>query len=107
MINFGFWQGAQQEIIFDADYIMLRYIFVDGVDLDTRTRIVTPATSDYLGWNRLSRWPASPADIILDWGGDNTGAGNPDGSSAEAVLIDLVNYRTAYPSDDEVEIECR
>ena len=107
MINFGFWQGAQQEIIFDADYIMLRYIYVDGVDLDTRTRIVTPATSDYLGWNRLSRWPASPADIILDWGGDNTGAGNPDGSSAEAVLIDLVNYRTAYPSDDEVEIECR
>jgi hypothetical protein len=107
MISFGFWKGIQQTIVFDADYIMLRYIFTDGNDLDTRTRIVSPATSDYLGWSRLSRWPTSPADIILDWGGDNTGAGNPDGSSAEAVLINLINYRDAYPSDDEIEIECR
>jgi hypothetical protein len=107
MISFGFWKGQQQNIVFDADYIMLRYIFTDGNDLDTRTRIVSPATSDYLGWARLSRWPPSPDDIILDWGGDNTGAGNPDGSSAEAVLINLINYRDAYPSDDVIDIECR
>jgi hypothetical protein len=107
MIPFSFWKGQQQAIVFDADYIMLRYIFTDGEDLDTRTRIITPATSDYLGWNRLNRWPASPADIILDWGGDNQGFGDPTGSTAEAVLINLVNYRAAYPSDDVIQIECR
>lgn len=106
MIPFSFWKGAQQSIVFDADYIMLRYIFTDGRDLDTRTRIINPATSDYLGWSRLSRWPDSPADIILDWGGDNTGSGDPTGARAEAILINLVNYRAAYPTDDLIEIEC-
>jgi hypothetical protein len=96
-----------QQIGFDADYIMLRYIYTDGNDLDTRTRIELPTTSDYLGWSRLSRWPASPADIILDWGGDNTGSGNPSGTSAEAILINLINYQTTYPTDDVIEVECR
>jgi hypothetical protein len=107
MINFGFWQGTQQELVFEADYIMLRYIFTDGKDLDTRTRIIDPVTSDYLGWSRLSRWPASPAAIILDWGGDNTGSGNANGSTAEAVLINLINYKAAYPSNPIIEVECR
>lgn len=107
MISFGFWKGQEGTIIFDADYIMLRYIFTDGVDLDTRTRIVTPVTSGYLGWSRLSRFPASPDPIILDWGGDNTGSGNPNGSSAEAILINLINYQSVYPSNNTIEIECR
>jgi len=107
MISFGFWKGTQQTIVFDADYIMLRYIFTDGVDLDTRTRITSPVTSGYLGWNRLSRFPPSPDDIILDWGGDNTGSGNANGTTAEAILINLINYRAAYPTDDVIDIECR
>jgi hypothetical protein len=107
MIPFSFWKGAQQAIIFDADYIMLKYIFTDGNDLDTRSRIITPTTSDYLGWARLSRWPESPSNIILDWGGDNTGPGDPTGASAETILINLINYRTTYPSNDLIEIECR
>lgn len=107
MIPFSFWKGQQQAITFDADYIMLRYIFTDGRDLDTRTRIITPTTSDYLGWARLSRFPDSPADIILDWGGDNTGGGSPTGSSAESILINLINYEAAYPSNALIELECR
>ncbi len=96
-----------QVIEFDADYIMLKYTFTDGRDLDTRTKMLAPVNSDYLGWAKLSRFPASPADIILDWGGDNTGSGNVDGTTAEAVLINLINYRAAYPSDDVIEIDCR
>lgn len=96
-----------QAIEFEADYIMLKYTFTDGRDLDTRTKMLSPISSDFLGWARLSRFPASPAPIILDWGGDNTGLGNLDGSTAEAVLINLINYRAAYPAQPIIEIDCR
>lgn len=110
MINRFFFStvgGTNQVIEFDADYIMLKYTFTDGRDLDTRTAMMQPVTSDYLGWSRLSRFPALPNPIILDWGGDNTGSGNITGSSAEAVLINLINYRSAYPSNDIIEVDCR
>lgn len=94
-------------IEFDADYIMLKYTFTDGADLDTRTKMLSPVNSDYLGWARLSRFPASPDPIILDWGNDNTGAGNVDGTTSEAVLINLINYRAAYPSNPIIEVDCR
>jgi hypothetical protein len=96
-----------QVIVFEADYIMLKYTFTDGRDLDTRTKMLAPVSSDFLGWARLSRFPASPDPIILDWGGDNTGNGNVDGTTAEAVLINLINYRAVYPTYDVIEIDCR
>jgi hypothetical protein len=99
--------GADQIIEFEADYIMLKYTFTDGRDLDTRTRIVSPVSTDYLGWARLSRFPPDPNPIILDWGGDNTGTGDITGSSAEAILVNLINYRAAYPSNPIIEIDCR
>lgn len=94
-------------IVFEADYIMLKYTFTNGIDLDTRTKMLSPANSNFLGWARLSRFPASPDPIILDWGGDNQGTGNADGTTSEAVLINLINYRTAYPSNPIIEIDCR
>jgi hypothetical protein len=96
-----------QAIAFEADFIMLKYTFTDGRDLDTRTKMLSPVSSDFLGWARLSGFPASPDPIILDWGGDNTGNGNLDGTSSEAVLINLINYRAAYPSNPVIEIDCR
>jgi hypothetical protein len=44
---------------FDADYLMVQYKFTDGVDLDTRTRIVIPdvgqdTTQEYIGWGALT-----------------------------------------------------
>lgn len=107
MINQFFFstiRTIQPVIEFDADYIMLRYIYTDGRDLDTRTNMLAPVLSDYLGWARLSRFPAT-GDIILDWGGDNTGTGGVD--TAEAILINLINYRAAYPSDPIIELDCR
>jgi len=93
-------------IVFDADYIMIKYTFTDGVDLDTRTKMLSPVVSGYLGWSRLSRYPASPDPIILEWGGDNTGAGNVDNTTSEAVLINLINFRAEYP-DTPISLDCR
>ena len=98
--------SANTVVEFDADYIMLKYTYIDGRDLDTRTKILSPVNTDYLGWSRLSRYPAT-GDIILDWGGDNTGSGAIDGSTGEAILINLINFRAAYPTDDIIEIDCR
>ena len=111
MINKFFFSTIRQKdspiIEFDADYIMLKYVFFDGRDLDTRTQMLDPELmTNYLGWARLSRFPASDP-ILLDWGGDNTGSGNPDGSTAETVLINMINFDTLYPSENEIEIDCR
>lgn len=103
------------EIVYvDADYIVLTYQFIDGRDLDTRTRIVTPnigqdANTKYVGWAKMSSFPdtsgwslsATPANAIIDWAGDNQGVG------FESVLIDLVKLRAAYPTEEVVVIDCR
>jgi hypothetical protein len=98
--------SANTVVEFDADYIMLKYTFTNGRDLDTRTKMLSPVNTDYLGWARLARYPAT-GEIILDWGGDNTGNGTIDGSTGEAILVNLINYRAAYPSNPIIEIDCR
>lgn len=105
---------------FDADYLMVQYKFTDGNDLDTRTRVVTPdigqdTTIEYLGfganactsnnYNNNGIYPAgttfSGNDYILKHACDNTGTG------FEAVLVNLSNFQTAYPSSSELTIDCR
>jgi len=105
---------------FDADYLMIQYKFTDGQDLDTRTRVVTPdigqdTTVEYLGfgansctsnnYNNNGIYPAgttfSGNDYILKHACDNTGTG------FEAVLVNLSNFQTAYPSSSELTIDCR
>lgn len=90
---------------FEADYMLLTYQFTDGVDLDTRTRIVTPnigqdAQSKYIGWSVQSVWP-TVGTPILDWGGDNTGTG------FESVLVNLVAFKAAYPSATSIVVDLR
>ena len=104
---------------FDADYLMIQYEFTDGVDLDTRTRIVTPdigqdTTVEYIGYgaNFCASGGAtyatngiyplgSGSNFILKHGCDNTGQG------FEAVLINLNNFTAAYPAENEITIDCR
>ena len=105
---------------FDADYLMVQYKFTDGQDLDTRTRVVTPdigqdTTAEYLGFganfcgsgnfNTNGVWPVgttfSGNNYILKHACDNTGTG------FEAVLVNLNNFSTAYPSENELTIDCR
>jgi hypothetical protein len=110
---------------FDADYLMVQYKFTDGVDLDTRTRIVIPdvgqdTTQEYIGWGALTCvdetsenfefntkgiYPTTSTfsgnNYILKHGCDNRGTGY------ESVLIHLGNFKTAYPSATEITIDCR
>ena len=103
---------------FDADYIVGTYTFVDGSDLDTRTRIVTPdvgqnVTASYLGYAQYNYWPTSSDAPIsnqpltasnrpyLVWGGDNTGTG------LESVLIDVKRFKELYPSSSNIVADFR
>lgn len=103
---------------FDADYLMVQYEFTNGQDLDTRTRIVTPdigqdTTVEYIGYGAnycsgsgdyatAGIYPlASGNNYILKHACDNTGQG------FEAVLINLNNFITSYPAENEITIDCR
>lgn len=93
------------EFQFEADYILLTYQWTDGDDLDTRTRIVVPdigqdTQPEYIGWGVQGVWPTSGTPI-LDWGGDNTNTGY------EAVLINLVALKAAYPATSTITIDMR
>jgi hypothetical protein len=82
--------------LFAADYIVIEYIFLTGRDLDTRTRIALPAIGTYTGWGFGELNPE-----LLEWGGDNTGTGT------EAVLFKVNNFKSLYPSINEVILDCR
>jgi hypothetical protein len=96
---------GQNTFVFDADYIALTYQFTDGLDLDIRTRVVTPnigqtSQGTYLGYARESQWPTSGAPI-LKWSGDNTGTG------FESVLVNLIRFRQLYPNETNIVIDLR
>ena len=97
--------AIQQAFVFDADYMLLTYQFTDGLDLDTRTRIVTPDVGqdtqpEYIGWGVASVWPAAGTPL-LDWGGDNTGTG------FESVLVNVAQLKASYPSATNLVIDLR
>lgn len=90
---------------FNANYIMLTYEFTDGLDLDTRTRIVTPNVGqttqlDYLGWGRQPQYPTTGTPYET-WSGDNTGTGY------ESVLFDINLFKTMYPLENILVIDAR
>ena len=96
---------GQSSFTFDADYIMLTYQFTDGLDLDIRTRIVSPdvgqnTQSSYLGWGRQIFWPLVGTPYLI-WGGDNTGTGY------ESVLVNLNQFKTMFPSATEILMDSR
>ena len=96
---------GQTSFTFPANYIMLTYEFVDGRDLDTRTRIVTPdvgqdTQNEYLGWSCQSKWPVTSTEY-LTWSGDNTGTG------FESVLVNIDEFNAANPSATEIVMDLR
>ena len=80
-------------LTFPADYLILTYQFDQsgGRDLDTRTRLLAPVTTNELGWCK----PNFNSDLII-WSGDNTGYG------VESCLIDL----TKFSQNDRVDVSC-
>jgi hypothetical protein len=113
---------GQTNFTFDADYMVITYQFTDGLDLDTRTRIVsidgttyapqndTPYRN-YIGWGKEYRAPytanyngqgsicaVTAPKPISSFGGDNTGTG------FESVVID---FSQLSEGQNEIKIDCR
>lgn len=84
-------------IITDVDYIVFRYIWNSGRDLDTDTRITnaysTALNNKSVGWNRNRAVPTSSGSAnssVLYWGGDNTGVGQ------ESILFNVKYLKDNY-----------
>ena len=75
----------ESEIITDADYVIIEYIWTPaaGTDLDTRTQIQSPSgmVHPVVGWHR-----ASNDGAVLLWNNDNTGSGR------EGILVNIKEY---------------
>lgn len=79
-----------------AGHVMITYTFTDGNDMDTRTRIVMPSTSQYVGWGQNN----TIGDYLF-FGGDNTGVGT------ESALINMGALSSAFGGLTKVKIDCR
>lgn len=82
--------------IFNADYMVIEYIFTDGLDLDTRTKLVAPSVGAYVGWGL-----SDTVTNLLTFSGDNTGTGT------ESTLFRINNYKISYPVTNNIKIDCR
>jgi hypothetical protein len=82
-----------------ADYFVFTYTFSDGDDLDTRTSMLAPTTSPFLGWGGSSSPVGSPP--FMTWGGDNYGVG------VEAVLFSKAAFLQSYPGLSEITLDVR
>jgi len=92
------WTAEAGAFVFVADWLMITYEFTDGQDLDTRTKITSPAVGgDYIGY---ARGVTQGSPTIMTWGGDNTGTG------FESVLINMATFQTAYPGQTMI-VDCR
>lgn len=87
---------TKDKVVFDADYMVVRYKFEDGRDLDMRVRVASPSRYmtiyreerkkipfRYLGFGGQKSEKDLDKKVITEWGGDNQGTGE------EAVLINL------------------
>lgn len=110
---------GETNFTFDADYMVITYQFTNGVDLDTRTRIVSIDGTTYadqngqgkhIGFAQYERTPQSAGyiasgnvcDMVIKplamWGGDNQTTG------FESVLIDFTQLGVGQ---NQVVVDCR
>lgn len=106
-------------IIVDADFIVITYGFTeaDGIDLDTRTKLVAPFASNTVGWVRgkyiydigyspegegegEGEYQSNGVVPLATWCGDNTGYGQ------ESVFIDIKKIKSTY-NNSPISFECR
>lgn len=98
---------GETSFVFEADYIMVTYQFLDGRDLDTRTRIVSPdvgqnAQNTYLGWSVRAIHPSTgTVPPYLYWGSDNTGTGY------ESVLLNVKQFLIQNPNSTSITMDMR
>lgn len=106
-------------IIVDADFIVITYGFTeaDGIDLDTRTKLVAPFASNTVGWARdkyiydigylpegegegEGEYQSNGVVPLATWGNDNTGYG------FESVFLNLQEIKKIY-GNSIISFECR
>ena len=110
---------GQTATLFDADWIMVTYQFTDGLDLDTRTRIVVPDVGqdtqpEYLGWfckgsvdlvnpvlSYSGSGSADPTQYIMLFGNDNLGTG------FESILINVQRLKVQQPLATNFTVDLR
>ena len=103
--------SSEEIILRDVDYIVIRYKWTTGSDLDSHTRITNSSNTNIS--NYAVGWYASGSYIPIDnpneqtnlmnWAGDNQGTGQ------ESILINVSNMKEIYTSDlpNTVNIELR
>jgi hypothetical protein len=94
--------STRRRFVFDFDYLVLTYEFNDGIDLDTRTKLVSPdiGMNNYLGWGQGSS-SSNGGKIILQWGGDNRGTGQ------ESCIFYTRTLLERFPTTTDLTIDCR
>ena len=77
-----------ENTIKNFDYAVIRYKWVDlsGLDLDTKTQVISPYSDTKVGWNENVQY-----GNYLKWGGDNVNAG------VESVLLNLKALKEDNP----------
>lgn len=78
------------QVQYSADYIVLKYEFTNGTDLDTRTTPTSPAGGTTVGWSFATTSNLPNGTPFITWSGDNTGTG------VETVLVDVKAYIAYY-----------
>lgn len=91
--------------VFDADYMVITYTFSDGRDLDTKTKVTSPALSgNWLGYapgGTVTTQLMPNGVTVLEFGGDNTGVG------LESVLVNLAAYKAYYGAASDITVSAR
>ena len=84
-------------IIENVDYLVFKYGFSDGRDLDTCTQLLVPIQEAKLGYSQTGN---NTSNIYSKWGGDNTGTG------VESILIDVKKLKQDFPLEEFIEFSC-
>ena len=94
-------------VVNDYDYLLLRYFWTDGTDLDTDTRISNateiPAINNLpIGWSRGTSVPtnSSITNSVMYWAGDQTGQATIEHPLEENILISRNNLLSNDYLDD-------
>ena len=130
--NSGTWfiDYAGKTVTIAATDVVISWTYPDGIDLDIRCRIVSPAvgqdtvdqTVGYTGGGPTDPFPSIPpysqdvwpigatksssGTAYLEWGGDNQGAGG-DPTKVESVRVDIDRIKAAFSSKRYIVVECR
>jgi hypothetical protein len=89
--------GPIVNFIYEAEYIVATYAFTNGDDLDTRTGLISPFSSGYVGWAQNEGGISN----YLYFGGDNTGTGE------ESAIFYVNNFKAANPGVTDITLDFR